>query len=158
MLRHPGWRTGGAGVCPLFEGADELVVGDGNRLASIPWRPAPAGQRIVRDVVHERRHVLAAILLAVLDLQAERSRAEPGEDHPVLGRRKAPIGGDAGRHVLAVAVGRVRLAVAGGTGKADRAATLRSALDELLVQVAVVPLSRLVAGRMAVDAPLALQH
>src|SRR5256885_12927737 len=56
--------------------------------------------------MEERRTVLAAVLLAVFQLLAEVVRGDAGEDHPVLGWRQLPFARHAGRHVLAVAVGR----------------------------------------------------
>src|SRR5204863_12624 len=79
--------------------------------------------------------VESAILPAILELQAELAGAAPGEHHPVLGRRQAPFRRDARRHVRAVAVGRVRLPVAGGAGEAHSSAAGRTALDRLLMDV-----------------------
>ncbi len=85
------------------------------------------------DVLDERREVLAAVLLRILQAR-QRSRArEADEDHLLVRRRQLPVR-RAGRHVRAVARRRVRRAVAGRAREPGRAVAFGAALHVLRVR------------------------
>src|SRR5712675_3402275 len=81
--------TSRAGVRPGLDQLAELLLGARRRRASRARGPAPPDKLVVRHVLDQRRHVLAAVAVLVLDLHADLAErlALPGH----LGGRERPF-------------------------------------------------------------------
>src|SRR5216684_6629395 len=84
-------RARRAGIHPLLELGDKIVVGNGYRFAAKAWIPAPKHELVVADVLDKGREVLAAVGLSIFDRPAKVAAGEPDENHFPLRRRQMPV-------------------------------------------------------------------
>src|SRR5262249_50676082 len=121
------------------------------RRAPEPGRPRPSNERILAEVMQQRRHVAIAIAGAIFDLLADlpERAALPGHRE----RREMPFG--MAGHMRRVEICGSMACVA---RKRRGAVAVGAAHDQRLMRPALIGLARAVARGMAIHAALMLQH
>src|SRR5215470_864699 len=138
-------RTSRAGVGPGAHDLAEARLRPGRRRASSSWRPRPSHERILAEVMQQRRHVAIAVAGAVLDLLADLSERAALPGHRKRGEMPFRMAGHMGRI-------EVCRSMAGVARKRRSAVAVGAAHDQRLMRVPLIGLPRSVASGMTVHA------
>src|ERR1700733_9236084 len=119
--------------------------------AAKPGRPGPADQSVAADMMDEVFQRPPAVAFAILDLNANLAERLALPRH--LPRREMPF--RMSRHAAGIEIGAL---VADRAAHRGETMPVHTARDRRLMEPALIPLVRTVAGRMAIDAAWVGQH